>query len=525
MRQKIAIIIGAGPAGLTAAYELLIKTDIKPIIYEMTDSVGGISKTINYRGNRIDIGGHRFFSKSERVMHWWLNIFPLQGAPSKDDIILNRYISLSDDVNAPDPEQTDRVMLIRRRISRIFVWRKFIDYPLSFNFTILSSLGIIRLFKIIVSYIHARLRPIKEEKSLEDLYINRFGKELYGAFFKDYTQKVWGTSCKEIIAEWGIQRVKGLSIGKAIAHATKNIISLGDSSVSQKNTERSLIEQFVYPKFGPGQLWEEVARIVKEKGGEIHLHCKAIGVKYLGNKILGIEVRNEFTDQKFTAEGNYFFSTMPVKDLIHSFGQGVPQEVQQIAKGLMYRDFITVGLLLKKLKIKNETKIKTINDIIPDNWIYVPEKDVKLGRVQIFNNWSSYLVKDENTVWIGLEYFCNEEDQLWSKSNEDFIKFAIDELVKIGFIEKKDLIDSTVIKMQKVYPAYCGTYQHIHVVRNFTDRFENLFLIGRNGMHRYNNTDHSMLAAMVAVGNIINGVRAKDNLWAVNTEKEYHEEK
>lgn len=525
MSQKTAIIIGSGPAGLTAAYELLFKTDIKPIIYEMTDSVGGISKTINYKGNRIDIGGHRFFSKSDKVMQWWLKILPLQGAPSKDDIILKRHISLSKDVNAPDPEQTDRVMLIRRRISRIFVWRKFIDYPLSFNFKIFLSIGIIRLVKILLSYINARLRPIKEEKNLEDFFINRFGKKLYLTLFKDYTQKVWGTSCKKISAEWSIQRVKGLSIAKVIAYALKKNIFLNDPSVSQKGMEISLIERFLYPKFGPGHLWEEVSRIVKDKAGEIYLNHKVIGIEHKDNKILGLKVKNALTNQILTVAGDYFFSTMSVKDLIQCLGKGIPEEVQQIAQGLMYRDFIIVGLLLKRLKIKNDTKIKTINDIIPDNWIYVQEIDVKIGRIQIFNNWSPYLVKDENTVWIGLEYFCNEGDQLWNKSDEDFTKFSIDELVKVGFIEKKDVIDSVIIKMPKVYPAYCGTYEDMHVVRNFTDSFENLFLIGRNGMHRYNNTDHSMLSAMVAVENIINGERSKDNIWSVNTEKEYHEKK
>lgn len=525
MSQKVAIIFGAGPAGLTAGYELVNKTDIKPIIYEMTGDIGGIGKTLNFKGNRIDIGGHRFFSKSERIMRWWINILPLQGAPSKDDARLGRKIPLSREINAPDPEKTDLVMLIRHRISRIFYLRKFFDYPLSLNFKTFLQLGILRVFKIIFSYIKARLSPIKEEKSLEDFFINRFGRELYLTFFKDYTQKVWGTSCREIGAEWGAQRVKGLSITKAIAHAAKRIIAMNDYSVEQKKTESSLIEQFMYPKFGPGQLWEEVARIIKEKGGEVYLKQRVVGIECQDSKIIGVKIRDELKNELFIAKGDYFFSTMPIQDLIQSFGENATEDVKRVAQGLMYRDFITVGLLLKKLRIKNLTKTKTINNIIPDNWLYIQEGDVRLGRAQIFNNWSPYLVKDENTVWLGAEYFCNEGDQLWRKSDESITKFTIGELTKIGFIKKEDFIDGLVIRMSKTYPAYCGTYHDLHIIKDFTERFENLFLIGRNGMHRYNNMDHSMMTAMIAVGNIINGIKSKDNIWRVNIEQDYQEGK
>jgi len=537
MSQKTAIIIGAGPAGLTTAYELLNKTDIKPIIYEMSNYIGGISKTVNYKGNRIDIGGHRFFSKSDRVMQWWQTILPLQGPPSKDDIVFERDVSFSQGsiqqklrskdsqkVDVPDPEKTDRVMLIRRRLSRIFFLRKFLNYPISLNFNTFSNLGVLQIIKIGLSYIRIRLFPIKHVKSLEDFFINRFGKELYLTFFKDYTEKVWAVPCNRIKPEWGAQRIKGLSITKTILHALKSIVSK-DPSIAQKNTETSLIEQFMYPKFGPGQMWEEVARIVKEKGGEIYLRHRVIGLNQQDNEVVEVEVKDEITGHIMTKKGDYFFSTMPVKELIQSLGEGVPQEVQQVAQGLMYRDFITVGLLLKKLKIKNETKIKTVNNIVPDNWIYIQEKDVKLGRVQIFNNWSPYMVKDENTVWIGLEYFCNEGDELWSKSDDDFAKFAIDELAKIDIIEKEDVLDSVVIRMPKTYPAYFGSYDQFEIIRKFTDQFKNLFLIGRNGMHRYNNQDHSMLSAMTAVENIINNVKTKDNIWVINTEEEYHENK
>jgi protoporphyrinogen oxidase len=537
MSQKTAIIIGAGPAGLTAAFELLDKTDIKPVVYEMSGDIGGISKTINYKGNRIDIGGHRFFSKSGRVMRWWQNILPLQGALSTDDRILGRDVPLSMGgsqrtlgskkvvkVEAPDPQKTDIVMLLRRRLSRIFFLRKFFNYPVSLNLNTFSNLGLVRVIKIGMSYIKVRLFPIKDEKSLEDFFINRFGRELYLMFFKDYTEKVWGVPCSKIKPEWGGQRIKGLSITKAILHALQSIRSK-NSSITQKNIETSLIEQFMYPKFGPGQLWEEVAKIVKQNGGEIYLRHRVIGLKRQNSRIVEAQVEDCSTGEIKTIKGDYIFSTMPVKELIQAIGEDVPRDVQQTAQGLMYRDFITVGLLLRKLKIKNETKIKTVNNIVPDNWIYIQERDVRLGRLQIFNNWSPYMVKNENTVWIGLEYFCNEGDELWSKSDEDFARFAIDELAKIDIIEKEDVLDSTVIRMPKTYPAYFGSYDQFHMIRKFIDRFENLFLVGRNGMHRYNNMDHSMLTAMRAVENIINGVTSKDNIWAVNVEEEYHEGK
>ena len=529
MKQKTAIIIGAGPGGLTVAYELLNKTDIKPIILEMTDDIGGISKTVNYKGNRIDIGGHRFFSKSDRVMQWWQNILPLQSAPSKDDLILDisyqnktRPVKLTK--NDMDPEKIDKVMLIRNRLSRIFFLGKFFNYPISLNVNTVTNLGFIRMLKIGLSYLWTRLFPVKEEKSLEDFFINRFGYELYSTFFRNYTEKVWGVKCSQIKPEWGAQRIKGLSVTKALIHAVKQIFS-EDSFIEQKKVETSLIEQFMYPKLGPGQMWEVVAEIVKEKGGEIYKNHKVTGIKYEGNKITEVQIKDGKNNELKLQSGDYFFSTMPIKELINCFSEEIPAEVCEVANGLMYRDFITVGLLLKKLKIKNETKVKTVNNIIPDNWIYIQEKDVKIGRLQIFNNWSPYMVKDPDTAWIGLEYFCNRGDELWEMPDNEFIKFAIGELSKIDIIYKEDVLDSTIIRMLNTYPAYFGTYDKFDVVRNFTDKFENLFLIGRNGMHRYNNQDHSILTGMVSVENIINDIKTKDNIWNINIEKEYHEGK
>jgi len=524
--RKKAIIIGAGPAGLTTAYELLKNTDVNPVIIEQDSQVGGISRTVNYKGNKIDIGGHRFFSKSETVMKWWQEILPIQ--PSSQNEIEVSYQNKKSTVHPGNSASTnknpDLVMLIRRRISRIFYLRNFFDYPVSLNFNTIKNLGIFRIIKIGLSYFWSRLFPIKHEKSLEDYFINRFGKQLYLTFFKDYTEKVWGVPCTEIKPEWGAQRIKGLSVTKVLLNALGNIFRR-DNSIDQKNKETSLIEQFLYPKFGPGQMWEETARLITKMGGQVIYQKKVTRLGVDDKQITHIEIEDIVTGEKEIINGDYFLSTMPVKDLINGMITSIPKRVNKIANGLIYRDFITVGLLLNKLKIKNNTKFDTQNNLIPDCWIYIQEKEVKLGRLQIFNNWSPYMVKDKDLVWMGLEYFCNEGDELWSKSNDEFYEFAIDELAKIDIIEKKDVIDGLVIRMPKTYPAYFGTYDQFDEVRKYLDTFENLFLIGRNGMHKYNNQDHSMLTAMAAAENIKNNITSKDNIWNINTEQEYHESK
>jgi protoporphyrinogen oxidase len=427
-------------------------------------------------------------------------------------------------IEAPDPEETDKVMLKRSRISRIFFLRKFFDYPVSLNFNTFSNLGVERTIKIGLSYLKSSVKPINEEKTLEDFFINRFGKELYLTFFKDYTEKVWGVPCHEINSDWGSQRIKGLSITRAILHGLKSF-TVRDSTISQKNVETSLIGQFMYPKYGPGQMWEEVAGIVEDNGGEIHRRQRVVEIISDADRIVEVKVKDEATGELKIHSADYFISTMPVKDLIESFKDDISHRVKEVAEGLVYRDFMTVGLLLKKLKIKNESKIKTWNDIIPDNWIYVQEKDVKLGRIQIFNNWSPYLAKDQDKILIGLEYFVNEGGELWNMSDQDFINFGISELSQINLADAEDVIESFVVRVPKTYPAYFGTYDRFDIIRNFVDKFENLFLIGRNGMHRYNNMDHSMLSAMQAVENIINNITVKDNIWLVNAEEDYHEDK
>ncbi|MBF0122406.1 MAG: NAD(P)/FAD-dependent oxidoreductase [Candidatus Omnitrophica bacterium] len=494
--SKKAIIIGAGPAGLTAALELLRNTNIKPVIYEMTSDIGGISKTVNYKGNRIDIGGHRFFSKSDRVMEWWKGICS---------------------------QRTDGIFLLRQRVSRIFYLRKFFDYPVSLSMEMVLNLGFIRLIRIMAGYVWGKLFPIKEEKNLEDFFINRFGRQLYLTFFKDYTEKVWGVPCNSIKPDWGAQRIKGLSVSKALGHAIKTIF-IKDKSIGQKANETSLIGQFMYPKLGPGQFWEEVARMIMDKGGEIYLNQRVMGLGVDNGSISCVKVKDQDSGQIKTEYADYFLSTMPIKDLMFGLEADIPGEVRRVAEGLRYRDFITVGLLLQKLKIKNNTKIKTPNNLIPDNWIYVQERDVLMGRIQIFNNWSPYMVQDPDKVWVGLEYFCNEGDELWNMPDAQMKELARQELVKIGFIDDRDVLDSVVLRVPKAYPAYFGTYERFDLIKEYISRFQNLFLIGRNGMHCYNNMDHSMMTAIMAVQNILEGIISKDNIWSVNTEQEYNEE-
>jgi protoporphyrinogen oxidase len=523
--MKKAIIIGAGPAGLTAAYELLIRnTGITPIIYEQSGDIGGISKTVNYKGNRMDIGGHRFFSKSDRVMNWWLSILPIENTNTTNVSIhyqnKERHLEITDYQTA-NAATTDKVMLVRNRLSRIYFLKKFFDYPVKMNGTTFSNLGIKKIAAIMVSYTKIKILPAREEKSLEDFFINRFGRVLYETFFKDYTEKVWGKPCSQISAEWGAQRIKELSVSKAIAHAVKSKFKRKDHSLSQKDVETSLIERFLYPKYGPGQMWEEVALRIQEMGGQIIMHHTAKKVTVKNNQVTSAIFTNTSTGETQKVEGDYFFSTMPVKELINGIVGQVPPAIKTIANGLEYRDFITVGILANSLAIKDTAT----NGLIKDNWIYVQEKEVKLGRIQLFNNWSPNMVADTGTIWLGLEYFCNAGDELWNKSDTEFIQFAIEELQQIGIVKREAVLDHTIVRVEKTYPAYFGTYNQFDQVIQYTDTIENLFLIGRNGMHKYNNSDHSMLTAMTAVDNIVAGIKTKTNIWEINTEMEYHETK
>ncbi len=579
--SKTAIVIGAGPAGLTAALEMLRRTDIKPIILEASDEIGGISRTIRYKGNRMDIGGHRFFSKSDRVMRWWMDLMPPEldgaaGGPPAEIAYQGQHRSLpvrdngsrlamprleedgagagavalaveidtdTDETEADgapipsqhghtetvvdvDPAQAaidpDLVMLIRPRKSRIYYLRKFFDYPIKLTGRTLANLGLVRTIKVSLSYLRSRVRQIKPEKSLEDFLINRFGRQLYLTFFKSYTEKVWGTPCEKISAEWGAQRIKGLSLTTAVKHFVRRSLVRGGSKnsgdVAQKNTDTSLIERFMYPKFGPGQLWEHVAEEVVRLGGEIHFKMSVDGLECSGQRVTGVHASHA-GGKRTTFRGDYVFSTMPMRELVRAMDTPVPANVREVSEGLEYRDFITVGLLCDHLKVKEPD-----GGLLKDTWIYVQEPDVLLGRLQIFNNWSPYLVSDPGKVWIGLEYFCYETDELWKKSDEAMKTFAIEEVAKIGILDAGAVSDAHVVRVPKTYPAYFGTYERFEELRDWTDGFENLFLIGRNGMHKYNNQDHSMLTAMTVVDGLVAGYVDKAALWNINTEQEYHEE-
>lgn len=519
--SKTAIIIGAGPAGLTAALELLRRSDIVPIVLEADDSVGGISRTVNHRGNRIDIGGHRFFSKSDWVMNWWREILPVasqnDGARTAHVTYQNKTREIA--LGPPADGDAERVMLLRGRLSRIYYLRRFFDYPIKLSANTLGNLGVVRVVGIGASYVWARLFPRKPETSLEDFLINRFGKRLYLTFFRDYTEKVWGVPCKEISAEWGAQRIKGLSISATLKHALSKLFG-----VRQRKVNTSLIERFLYPKYGPGQMWEEVAREVRERGGTLHFRHQVRGLRVIVGRVVAVSAWDAANAREVEFECDYAFSTMPVRDLVKGMND-VPQTIRDIASALPYRDFITVGLLVRKMRANPQARSSSANNMPPDNWIYIQESDVKVGRLQIFNNWSPGMVADPDKIWMGLEYFCNEGDELWAMADEELKELGKLEMSKIDLIDAADVEDAVVIRMPKAYPAYFGSYARFDEVRAYLDGIANLFPIGRNGMHRYNNQDHSMLTAKLAVDNILAGVTSKANIWVVNVDDDYHEEK
>lgn len=518
--MKRIVIIGAGPAGLTAAYELLKRgKDIEVTILEESRAIGGISRTVNCNGNRMDIGGHRFFSKDKRIMNWWAGMLPLQGAPAYDDKVLKRKRKLRK--GGPDPEKEDEVMLLRQRVSRIYYKKKFFDYPISMKWQTVRNMGFFCTVKAGFSYLASCIFK-KKETSLENFYVNRFGRVLYSMFFESYTEKLWGRHPKEISADWGAQRVKGLSIRAILKDMFGKLLP----GKKNRKVETSLIEEFWYPKYGPGQLWETTAEKVKEAGGKLWMGCRVTAFKR-GDDGRLTAVGFERDGKEEWLEADEVLSSMPIKDLVAGLGPDVPRDIRRIAAGLPYRDFVTVGLLVPALRLKNETKIKTLNNIVPDCWIYVQDTGVKLGRIQIFNNWSPYMLeRPEDTVFIGLEYFCSEGDDFWNMSEEESLRFAVKELKSMGILKgEKEVLACHRERVKKAYPAYFDTYAEMDKLIAYLNGYPNLYCIGRNGQHRYNNMDHSMATAFEAVENILTGREDKNPIWKVNTEKEYHEER
>ena len=469
--DKTVLIIGAGPAGLTAAYELG-KTGVASLVLEQEEQVGGLAKTIVHKGFRFDIGGHRFYTKVAVADRIWREVLP--GAD----------------------------FLRRKRLSRIFYNKKFFDYPLRAS-SMLSTLGIWQGLLILLSYLHARLSPEKSELTFEQWITNRFGKRLYTIFFKSYTEKVWGIPCSEITAEWAAQRIKGLSLTVLLKD-----VFLGQPSGNKGAVVKTLINEFDYPRLGPGMMWETMAELVRAQGGTIRPGTRVEKIHWARGRVEAVEVADG--DRHETLRGTDFISSMPMRELVRKLTPAPPAEVTAAAEKLQYRDFITVILIVNR------------RDLFPDNWIYIHDPGVRLGRVQNFKNWSPDMVPDQNKTCLGLEYFCFQGDGLWSMPDHQLIELGKRELGKLGLVDAAEVEEGTVVRVPKAYPVYDSTYkQSLETLRRFFDTFSNLQLVGRNGMHKYNNQDHSMLTAMLAVENILG---ASHDLWEVNTEGVYQEE-
>ena len=520
-QKRRVVILGAGPAGLTAADVLQEEAGDIPVLVEREGQVGGLSRTVCFEGNRMDIGGHRFFSKSDWVMDYWRRTLPPlspgEPLPERKDAEPGR---------GPGPSHAARpkVLLTRPRLSRIYYLKRFFDYPVRMNLNTALNLGPVRLVRTFFSYLRVRLFPIREEKSLQDFVINRFGRELFRTFFKDYTEKVWGIPCDQISAEWGAQRIKGLSISKAIVHALRSLVPRRPSDVAQKGVATSLIERFLYPAFGPGQMWEEVAQRVTGRGGELLLGKAVETVHREGDRIVAVTVRDEETGERTRLDADACFSSIPIRDFVLALDPPAPETIAEAVRGLEYRDFITVGMLLRQLRASRYTPPGSPGNLLPDTWIYIQEPDVKLGRLQVFNNWSPYLVGEAGGVWIGLEYFCREGDDLWRLGDEAMSELAGRELAAIGLASPEDVLGTHVVRVRKAYPGYFGGYARFPEIRRFLDGLRNLYPIGRNGLHRYNNQDHSMLSAREAVAVWASGGGDRSRIWDVNVGDDYHEE-
>ena len=469
MKQFSVVIIGAGPAGLTAAYQLS-KQNIKSIVLEKADKVGGISRTETYKGYRFDIGGHRFFTKVGEVHQVW------------EEILGDEFIKVP-------------------RLSRIYYQGKFYDYPLSL-FNTISNLGFVTSFLVLQSYLKAKIksRILQNTKieTFEDWVCDCFGVRLYRIFFKTYTEKVWGIPCNKIRADWAAQRIQGMSFKRAVLHA-----------LFGSHKAKSLIKEFDYPIFGPGMMWERCQEIVERWGSPVYLNTAVTRLERDGTKVKSITVRQG--DRTTQIVGEHFISTMPISLLLNQLDPPPPAHVLEAARGLKYRDFLIVALIVNR------------EHLFPDNWLYIHSPEFKVGRIQNFKNWSPAMVPDSSKTCLGMEYFCSEGDDLWEMSDEQLIELATQEVIALRLgIQEGEVEDGVVIRQPKAYPVYDGEYrQHLQVIQDYLETFNNLQTVGRNGMHRYNNQDHSMLTAMLAVQNILG---EKHDLWQVNVERSYHEE-
>ncbi|MDJ0846241.1 NAD(P)/FAD-dependent oxidoreductase [Crocosphaera sp.] len=461
----LTVVIGGGPAGLTAAYQLA-KHGVHSVTLEKGDRVGGISRTETYKDYRFDIGGHRFFTKVPQVNHLW------------QEVLGDEFIKVP-------------------RLSRIYYKGKFFSYPLE-PLNAVSNLGILHSLSILYSYFKVKVKPLPVEENFEQWVTNRFGERLYQTFFKSYTEKVWGIPCTQIRADWAAQRIKGLSLKKAVVNA-----------LFGSNDTKTLIKEFDYPLLGPGMMWERFQEKLEAQGNPVHLNTEVVRVEREGKRIIRIIAKRG--DKTFTIEGDQFINTMPVTALMHRLDPLPPENVLKAARSLKYRDFLIVPIVVNE------------KDLFPDNWIYIHSPEFKVGRIQNFKNWSPAMVPDANKTCLGMEYFCSEGDDLWDMDNEDLIRLASEEIVNLGLVDDIAKVeDGTVIRQKKAYPVYDGEYkEHLKVLEDYVSTFENLQTVGRNGMHRYNNQDHSMLSALLAAENIMG---ANHDLWQVNTERSYHED-
>jgi protoporphyrinogen oxidase len=464
------VVIGAGPAGLTAAYELT-HLGVPTTVFEQDTQVGGLARTIDYKNFKFDIGGHRFFTKVRLVQNLWRLML------------------------GPD-------LLKRPRLSRIYYRGKFFHYPLKATNT-LANLGVFTSSAVLASYLWAKAAPTRPEVSFEDWISNRFGRRLFNIFFKSYTEKVWGIPCDQISAEWAAQRIKGLSLRTALIN-----MLLGERNGSSNGHIKTLIGEFEYPRFGPGMMWEAFQDHIEARGGKVELGTKVVGLAHGGSRVTQVIV--EKGGQTTTHDASHVIATMPIRELLTSFLPALPRVAQDAANRLKYRDFITVALIVKQ------------RDVFPDNWIYVHDPSVKVGRIQNFKNWSPEMVPDESMTCLGLEYFCTEGDELWMLTDEAFVDLASKEIASIGLIRPELIVDGKVVRVRKAYPVYdAGYLDALAVVRHHLGSLENLQLVGRNGTHKYNNQDHSMLTAMLAVRNLFG---EHHDIWGVNADDEYHEE-